>query len=1666
MEKTNTNTNIETLIWEFIHTYFNDNPQALVNHHVESYNDFFEQGIRQIFREKNPLKWTSQYDEELEDYRSQCIMYMGGRDGSKIYFGKPVIYDNDKPHFMFPNEARLRNMTYSMTVHYDIEIEFLNILPVNHLEEVTSGNNLEEIVGGAQLVHGDSDDDMDGVGDIPVDYVHGGAPPLKKTTKKPKLLEAVTPSEGKAIREYIEQSVTKDDATGRIIQRRTMSFENIYLGKFPIMVQSNFCVLHGMPREARYTMGECRNDPGGYFIIDGKEKVVIPQEKFGDNMMYIRKGLDDGEYLYSCEIRSVSENVTKPIRTLSVRMLAPTKKYTNGQIVVNIPNVRAPIPLFILFRALGILSDRDIMSTVLLDMEAYESLHDVFVPSIHDGGVIYTQRNAIEYIAFLTKGKAFHHGLEILADYFLPHVGEVNYREKAMFLGYMVFRMLSVHAGYELPTDRDNFKYKRMELPGILIHELFREYYNIQLKRIHLDFERQLKLNSGLYERDLPRLIQDHYRDIFREGGKMVEDGFKKAFKGNWGAYSHTKRVGVIQDLNRLSFNTMISHLRKTNLPIDSGLKIVGPRLCHNSQWGFIDPLDTPDGGNIGIHKHLAIATTVSRGYSRTVLVEWLREMVGMRMVTDYIPQELATVSKVIVNGYWAGCVTDPIPTVEKIRTYRRNAMLPIHTSVTFDFKLNTLFLYTDAGRLCRPIFYTDVVSNSLSCFREEVMKNKGKLTWEGLTRGLKPKKTKKWDGLYTRLYDLYEEANETMETDTAKLTQFLKHQAVIDYIDSSETENTMISINIDEYQRTRSTDKIKAQYTHCEIHESLMFGVMTNQIPYPETNPPARNLFSCGQSKQACSLYHTNYQMRMDKTAVVLHYGQIPLVRQRYGEYINREENPYGFNAIVAVACLTGYNVEDAILVNAGSLARGMFRTTYYTSYSAHEEKGDPANSGTELAIDHKFTNIESMASNMLGMRPGYDYSQLDQSGLIREGTPVTEKTILIGLTASSGSVASKEKRTDASVKPKRGQVGYVDKTYMTEGEEGERVAKVRIREERIPTLGDKMASRVGQKGTVGMVIPERDMPFTKEGIRPDLIINPHALPSRMTIGQLIESLTGKICTIKGAFADSTAFGQKGVQTDLYGRILQESLEKDEAYESYGNEILYSGTTGEQIESSIFIGPVFYMRLKHMVKDKQQSRCLGPRSVLTKQPVGGRANEGGLRIGEMERDSVVAHGAMCFLNESMMERGDKYNIAVCNKSGMLAIYNPTKNVFMSPMADGPLKFLEDKTDEGNTLRIDTVTKFGRDFSVVEIPYTLKLMIQELQTINVQLRIITEDNINQIENLSYKTIPETANEYIKKLEKIVREAERDQDKELSQRIQEAIASPSSINSDWVVKSDKDTMLYEEGSSAENDVGYPEGYFDSSKEEKKDTEPWEDEEYDYSHLLSSKPKKNDEWKIRSKPPSPNEAPQWTIKGGELDQDQYQDHDHDQDQDMLSATSYMKGDFVHLQGDNIPNRIWVIDEIKQNPHSLLYTLLTNDTNQLNMNDRIQIVKGDRLIPVQTDIHAQAPSMDYSNMGENHSAPPQIVFSPIMINGNGNTGGDGTQPGQDPYQDYSTATNAPPPIPLSSMSSSGKMSFNNNNKEKSEPEPNSKSGGGKNWIQSAIDWTADKLLVKKLG
>lgn len=1325
-------------IWKVINAYFEENPQALVSHHIESYNDFFKDGLFQLLKEKNPLQINSKYDEKIRDYKYQCNMYFGGKDGTKVYFGKPVIQDKDNAHYMYPNEARLRNMTYAMPIHYDVDLEFVFLLEPGETLKNVSENMLREMVteqlGGFDTTTLNADDDYFGgeldeymaekEGDFklhgepkPVGEMEGGALPTKK--KAPMKMQMTT-AIAEMLRKADESSVV---SATKQVYRTTL--EKVFLGKFPIMVQSGFCILNGIPRDLKYNLGECKNDLGGYFIIDGKEKTVIMQEKFGDNMMYIEKRGEDDKYSYQANIRSVSENASKPIRTISVKMVAPNKKYTNDHIVVSIPNVREPVPLYIVFRALGVLSDQEITEMILLDREKYTFLEDLLVPSVHDAGSIMTQQSALLYIAHLTKYHTVTYGLEILNDYFFPHIGENNYVEKAYFLGNIAFQLLCVVAGLEEPTDRDNYKYKRVEVVGSLIYDLFREYYTMQQKAIHLEFERALYMNQNLYEEDLHKLVFDHYREVFRTH-KTVDDGFRRAFKGNWGGATHTKRIGVVQDLNRLSFNSMLSHLRKTNLPLDASVKLVGPRVLHNSHWGYIDPIDTPDGGNIGLHKTLSILTSVSRGASREPILAWLREYASMKPLEECTPFVLSTMTKVMVNGLWAGSVTDPLGTVNKMKLHKRNALLPIHLSVTFDYKRNVVFVFTDAGRLLRPLFYVEhdgkhnVVSYQLS---KSVMSRirAGTATWTDLTTGYNTRKSgvafQPTMPVIYDLHELYDGVGET-ETNPAKYDRFLNEKATLEYLDPNESENTLIVLNETEWNANAHNQKL---YTHMEIHESLTFGMMCNLIIFPENNPPVRNSFSCGQSKQAVSLYHTNYPLRMDKTAVVLNSGQIPLVKSRYMEYINHEENPYGENAIVAIMCYTGYNVEDAILVNEGAIQRGLFRTTYYTTYESHEESSKTGN----VVTDKHFSNIETLP-NVVGLKAGYDYSHLDANGLIVENTPVDEKTMLIGLTSSS--VLHPDTRVDMSVKPKKGQLGIVDKSFMTEGEEGQRIAKVRVRDIRIPTFGDKMASRAGQKGTVGMVVRECDMPFTKDGIRPDLIINPHAIPTRMTIGQLVESITGKACVKYGAFGDCTAFNNKGSKVGVFGAMLTE-----EGFHSSGNELLYNGMTGEQIETEIFIGPTYYMRLKHMVKDKVNYRPTGPRAMLTRQPVSGRANDGGLRIGEMERDALISHGISNFLRESMMERGDKFYMAVCNKTGMMAVYNPSKNLFISPMADGPVKF----NMNGDEPIVETVTKHGRDFSIVCVPYTFKLLLQELQAINITMRIITDDNISQLDAMAF-----------------------------------------------------------------------------------------------------------------------------------------------------------------------------------------------------------------------------------------------------------------------------------------------------------------------------------------
>merc|ERR1711871_289800 len=591
--------------------------------------------------------------------------------------------------------------TYGMTIHYDVDVEFIDILGKDEnpsyivKESLDDGERLEDYTEKEDFKNFKKNGEE-------LEEVEGGARRIKRVKYNHKPYNMTTGMSAE-MREELENSLIGDNK-----QLRKHSFQNVYLGKFPIMLQSDFCILRNLPPELRFTMGECKHDKGGYFIIQGKEKTVICQEKFADNVLYIQKKklvtaeedefeIKDQEYVYSVEIKSVSENVSKPVRRLFITIAEDGDKglanYTNKNIVVSIPNARKPVPLFIVFRALGVISDKAIIEMCLLDMEKYSHMIDLFIPSVHDAGGILTQKLAIEYISFLVKGAKVDHVLEILSDYFLPHIGETNYYEKSFYLGYMVFRLLSVYSGLETPTDRDSFCNKRIETTGSLLSDLFREYYAIQQKYIRQQYDKILTLNKNQYSHDLYSLFETNKNYIF--GKKDLEEGVRKAFKGNWGSKANTKRIGVVQDLNRLSFNGYLAHMRKTNLPFDSSNKNVEPRHLHGSQWGFIDPLDTPDGGNIGLHKHLAIATHITvGGMSRTKIIEWLREKITLRLLNESTPKVISNMTKIFVNGFWAGCVYNPIECVDKIKDYRRNALLPIYLSVNFDIQLNTIFIF------------------------------------------------------------------------------------------------------------------------------------------------------------------------------------------------------------------------------------------------------------------------------------------------------------------------------------------------------------------------------------------------------------------------------------------------------------------------------------------------------------------------------------------------------------------------------------------------------------------------------------------------------------------------------------------------------------------------------------------------------------------------------------------------------------------------------------------------------------------------------------------------------------------------------------------------------------------------------------------------------------
>ena len=596
--------------------------------------------------------------------------------------------------------------------------------------------------------------------------------------------------------------------------------------------------------------------------------------------------------------------------------------------------------------------------------------------------------------------------------------------------------------------------------------------------------------------------------------------------------------------------------------------------------------------------------------------------------------------TKIYINGELLGTCDDPINFTHEMREKRRNGEVSSEMNITYYEDNHEIYIFNDPGRARRPLI---IVKDGAPLLTEDHLNkiSNGKLKWDELI------------------------AN-----------------GLIEYLDAEEEENSYIAMSLAE---------LNSEHTHLEIDPATMLGICAGIIPFSDHNSSPRNTMEAGMTKQALGLYVSNYALRTDTRAHLLHHPQTPIVKTRIIDSTHYDLRPSGQNFVVALMSYEGYNMEDAMVINKGALERGLARSSFFRAYDTSEKR----------YAGGQVDKFEVPDKNIKGYRSEESYRNLDEDGVVNPESAVESGDVLIGKTSPPrfleedfGTVA--DRRRETSVTVRHGEKGIVDAVLLSETVEGSRLAKIRVRDTRQPEFGDKFASRHGQKGVVGLILSPEDIPFTEFGVVPDLIVNPHAIPSRMSIGQVLEMVAGKAGCLEGQRIDATPFNQT-----LEDEIKQQLL--DNGFESAGCESLYSGVTGERIDAEIFVGVAYYQKLHHMTTDKVYARSRGPVQVLTRQPTEGRAREGGLRFGEMERDCLIAHGAALTLKERLLDESDKYEAIVCENCGMLAVFDKNKNKKYCPICGD----------------VETYP--------VEISYAFKLLLDELKSLCIFPKLVLGD---------------------------------------------------------------------------------------------------------------------------------------------------------------------------------------------------------------------------------------------------------------------------------------------------------------------------------------------------
>ncbi|MAR61186.1 MAG: DNA-directed RNA polymerase subunit B [Euryarchaeota archaeon] len=1115
---------------------------------------------------------------------------------------------------------------------------------------------------------------------------------------------------------YLDFTIHRDDLPQPIVE------EKVQIGSVPIMVRSRRCNLNPAHIDANRNLspnqseedkehyhrllegkGEDPYDPGGYFIINGTERVLISMEDLAPNRVTVEMNKRYARKTEVAKIFSQKDGVRKPLTV---------EKRKDGMLMVKISSAgTTAIPVVLLMRSLGIDNDQEIFQAIAGPTETFKFI----VANLNEvkDNEEYNVENQEEAMQWLEKKFAAGQQKEyreqriqnLLDKELLPHLGntEDNRKKKAIFLGRIVRQVLEMAINNKEPNDKDHYANKRVRLAGDLIEDLFR----VSLQQLARDLKYQLERHHNR-KRDL-KITSCLRPDV------LTSKVMHALATGNWVG----GRSGVSQLLDRTSFLAALSHMRRVTSPLVRSQPHFEARDLHPTQWGRLCPNETPEGQNCGLVKNAAQMVDISEAVSEEEVKALLAEA-----DVDPNPVGWAEGARVHVNGDIFGLHMNPHKLVEHFKRRRRSGRIRSEVSIRHDAVNRDIFINTDKGRILRPLLVLDGGSMVLSKEYLDGLKDRTisfkDLVNEGVVEWVDAEEEE--DLLVApRPFDLPQTSPKHGRPINPAKVQWLnmgeegiskaKISAEV-IMPNGEIVHEKFSIPLNYYQE--DLDKLRRKekktgdvliFTHVEIDPQLILGVCASLVPYPEHNSTPRVTGGTAMVKQSLGLPSANGRLRPDTRQHILHYTQNSMTGTRAMDATNFIRRPAGQNFVVAILSHHGYNMQDAVIMNRGSIERALGRSTFIRTYNA-ERKRFPGGQVDEIEIPG------SGLDEVKGLKSPEAYAHLETDGLPTPETEISSKPedrdrvpqVLVGKTSpprfleeSHGAFLQAQERRESSMNVRHGEGGFVDNVFVTESLDSGRLVRITLRTNRIPELGDKFASRHGQKGVIGRLVDPEDMPFTVDGVIPDLLINPHAIPSRMTVAHILEMIGGKVGAMEGRLIDGTAFS--GEKEDS----LREGLLRH-GFAHTGRESMINGETGEEFAAKIFVGVIYYQKLHHMVSGKIHARSRGRVQILTRQPTEGRARQGGLRFGEMERDCLIAHGASMVIKDRLLDESDGWELFVCAESGHIAYWDWRKRCYVSPVHG----------DKAEVFPVST-------------SYAFKLLLDEMKSLGVAMRLELED---------------------------------------------------------------------------------------------------------------------------------------------------------------------------------------------------------------------------------------------------------------------------------------------------------------------------------------------------